>query len=310
MRQLIYWIALFGLCNISLNAQDLFESRRLSKEAGREGFATWSPDGKHIIYQHTEMEDRERKNGLWRVNADGSGAVQILEGVAEHPKWSPDGLWVVFDSDTGKNIKMISADGGEPKEFLPASIKIWNGGLPCWSPDSKQIAFIEGTTGSLYIYHLESSQLKRLYREEGLLPMPGGWTPDGISVLVALMDRQTRESTMWKFAADGQEKIQITGHHENFYRHMALSPDGIWLVYAVLVDGHLGLYIMPAEGGSSLPLAITAGAHNEGPSWSPDGKSIAFNSTRNQNADVWIMDLDLEKIIENPAQNVKRKNEE
>lgn len=296
MRQLLFFVALIGLGHIQLDAQDLFESRRLSKEAGREGFATWSPDGTQIIYQHTEMEDPEKKNGLWRVNEDGSGLEQILEGVAEHPKWSPDGLWIVFDSDTGKNMKMISADGGEPKEFLPSSIKIRNGGQPCWSPDSKQIAFIEGSTGTLYTVQLESGRLTSLYCEEGLLPMPGGWTPDGNFVLVALMDRQTRKSTMWKFSAHGREKIQITGHHENFYRHMALSPDASWMVYAALDTGHLGLYIMPAEGGKSLPLAITTDAHNEGPSWSPDGLSIAFNSTRNQNADIWIMNLDLDGI--------------
>lgn len=296
MRAVFFIIAFSGFCQIHLTAQDLFEARRLTTAAGREGFATWSPDGKEIIYQHTEMEDRKGKNGLWRVHADGSGALQILSGITEHPKWSPDGLWLVFDSDTGQNIKIVPAEGGDPREFLPSSIRIKNGGLPCWSPDSKQIAFIEGSTGSLYVIHLESGELKALYNQEGKLPMPGGWTPDGTYVLVALMDRETRKSTLWKFASDGKDKIQIKGHHENFYRHLALSPDGVWLVYAALVDNRLGLYLMPAKGGKSLPLAISADAHNEGPSWSPDGLSIAFNSTRNQNADVWIMDLDLDRI--------------
>ncbi|MEN8202111.1 MAG: hypothetical protein ABFS28_05895 [Bacteroidota bacterium] len=296
MRALLFLIAILGTCDIPLNAQDLFEARQLTKEAGREGFATWSPDGKQIMYQFTEKGNRDGKNGLWLINADGRGAVQIMEGVAEHAKWSPDGQWVVYDADTGQNIKMIPATGGEVREFLPDSIGIFRGGLPCWSPDSKQIAFIEGSTGSLFVLHLESGRLTSLYCEEGMLPMPGGWTPDGSYVMVALMDRQTRKSTMWKFAVDGQEKIRITGHHENFYRHITLSPDGLWLVYAALVDRHLGLYIMPAEGGSSIPLAISPGAHNEGPNWSPDGKSIAFNSTRGQNADIWIMDLDLDLI--------------
>ncbi len=61
-------------------------------------------------------------------------------------------------------------------------------------------------------------------------------------------------------------------------------------------DRHLGLYIMPTEGGASLPFAVTPGAHNEGAMWSPDGKKIAFISTRDGNADIWIMDLDLDEV--------------
>ncbi|MCK4993301.1 MAG: PD40 domain-containing protein, partial [Bacteroidales bacterium] len=86
------------------------------------------------------------------------------------------------------------------------------------------------------------------------------------------------------------------GHHENFYRHLAISPDGSLLVYAALEGRHLGLYIMPTEGGASLPFAVSPDAHNEGPIWSPDGKKIAFNSTRGQNADIWVMDLDIEEV--------------
>ena len=55
---------------------------------------------------------------------------------------------------------------------------------------------------------------------------------------------------------------------------------------------------MPAEGGISLPLAVTPQGHNEAPSWSPDGKKIAFNSTMSGNSDIWIMDVNIEQIIE------------
>jgi Tol biopolymer transport system component len=57
-----------------------------------------------------------------------------------------------------------------------------------------------------------------------------------------------------------------------------------------------GLYIMPSSGGKSLPLAVTANSHNEGAIWSPNGKKIAFNSTRAGSHDIWLMDVDIEKI--------------
>ena len=66
--------------------------------------------------------------------------------------------------------------------------------------------------------------------------------------------------------------------------------------------GFLGLYIMLSSGGHSLPLAVTPG-HNEGPVWSPDGTKIAFNSTRSENADIWIMDIDVAEVKQKLAQS-------
>jgi TolB protein len=296
MKKLAVLAAFLGICCLGLNAQDRFPVRQLTSDPAQQGFPTWSPNGKYIIYQHSDMHDTIGLNGLWRISSNGTGAKQIFNELAEHPRWSPDGSLVVFDADTGKNIKMIPAEGGETIVFLPDSIHIEHGGLPCWSPDGTQIAFLEGSGMSICVYDAKKGLIKSIFSKEGMLPMLGGWTPDGGCVLLALMDRESRKSTLWKVSSDGKNKKQITGHHENFYRYLALSPDASLLVYGVVNGRHVGLYVMLAEGGPSLPLIVTEGAHNEGASWSPDGKKLAFTSTRSGSFDIWIMDVNMDQL--------------
>jgi TolB protein len=281
--------------SISSSAQDMFPAKQLTSGPEQKGFASWAPDSRAIVHQISTWNDTLGKNGLWIVSAEGKEARRIFVGLAEHPKWSPDGKHIVFDADTGNSIKIIPSSGGNANKFLPDSVLIQNGGLPCWSPDGSSIAFVESKGLSLCTYNFKTGELKSIFQEEGKVPLPGGWWIDGKSILVSNTDLQTRKSTILKVAANGQKIEQIKGHHENFFRHLALSPDGSLLIYAALEGKYLGLYIMPSEGGKSLPLAVTSG-HNEGAVWSPDGKKIAFNSTRSGNFDIWIMDVDLEKI--------------
>jgi TolB protein len=283
-------------CAIDAHAQDRFKAVRLTSDPALEGFATWSPDGASIVYSRIAERDSCEKTGLWRVSPDGSRSAQVFSGLAEHPQWSPDGRHIVFDADSGKSIKIIPAKGGTPTGVVPDTMQIKDGGTPCWSPDGSQIAFLERGTMSLCVASLKTGQVARIFQKEGMMPIPGCWSRDGGGILVALMDRQTRKSTLWEISSDGREKKRIPGHHEGLYRHLALSPDGSLLVYAALEGRYLGLWIMPAKGGRSIPFVVSHPGHNESASWSPDGRRLAFTSTRSGNFDIWMMDVDVELI--------------
>ena len=50
--------------SVRLAGQDLFPVRQLTFDPAQQGFATWSPDSKYIVYQNTDMSDTLDKNGL------------------------------------------------------------------------------------------------------------------------------------------------------------------------------------------------------------------------------------------------------
>lgn len=64
----------------------------------------------------------------------------------------------------------------------------------------------------------------------------------------------------------------------------ALSPDGKTLCFTYLGD----LWTVPAGGGTASRLTVHE-ALDAYPRWSPDGKWIAFTSTRAGNADIWLI---------------------
>ncbi len=76
-----------------------------------------------------------------------------------------------------------------------------------------------------------------------------------------------------------------------------VSPNGKWVVYVVSeLDKESGksnsdLWLVPVAGGDPKRLTTSAGADNH-PRWSPDGKTIAFASSRGGTTQVWLLPID------------------
>lgn len=75
-----------------------------------------------------------------------------------------------------------------------------------------------------------------------------------------------------------------------------VSPDGKWIAYVetsvdLAANKSTGnIWLVPAEGGD--PRQLTRQGSNSRPRWSPDGRSLAFISTRSGDSQVWILPLD------------------
>ena len=75
-----------------------------------------------------------------------------------------------------------------------------------------------------------------------------------------------------------------------------VSPDGKWVAYSVStpdLDANRGasnVWIVPTAGGASLQL--TQSEHDSSPVWSPDGKTIAFLSSRSGDSQIYLLSMD------------------
>jgi len=110
---------------------------------------------------------------------------------------------------------------------------------------------------------------------------------------------------------DGSGKIQLTHNHVSD-DSPALSPDGQQIAFVSNRDGNDEIYIMPtpasqaqADANDSHPTRLTNNPGSDGsPQWSPDGKKIVFQSDRDGNSEIYVMNADgsgVTRLTNNPA---------
>ncbi len=96
-----------------------------------------SPDGKRIAVARSDKEIVRIYVG--EIAKWGSGEARALtETGSTLPRWSPDGKWILYSRDRGKEngVFVVSAAGGEPRRLTDS------GGWAVWFPDGKRIAYL------------------------------------------------------------------------------------------------------------------------------------------------------------------------
>ncbi|MBI4337501.1 MAG: S9 family peptidase [Chloroflexi bacterium] len=200
--------------------------------------------------------------------------------IASDPQLSPDGSTVAFVVTTVDQkedryhaaIWTVSTRGGQPAPFTSG---LWRDHSPRWSPDGTRLAFISDRSGTPQVWATtraggEAQQVTAV--EHGVSEF--AWSPDSsrIAIIAKVMEEEPR-----KGRSDARTITRL------YYR---TNDDGYF-------DGkRRHLFVAPAEGGVSRQL--TSGQWDDsGPTWSPDGKAIAFASGRDDKegysrvTDIW-----------------------
>jgi len=133
----------------------------------------------------------------------------------------------------------------------------------------------------------------KVFSEEGKIPIPACWSPDGKDIYVYLRDAGgPNASNLRRFrdragqaATDCREgsRLSVRG------RVARRLPAG----GGVCEGRNCNLWVMPAAGGKRVQITSGPG-YDDGPAWSPDGRRIAFVSTALRQ----LRDLDVEADIE------------
>jgi Tol biopolymer transport system component/DNA-binding winged helix-turn-helix (wHTH) protein len=127
-----------------------------------------------------------------------------------------------------------------------------------------------------------------------LAGMPGyevepAFSPNGNQVAFLELDGQN--SGIYTALVGGERSLRLTGHPNDCCA--AWSPDGLQVAFARLFENEVGIYVIPALGGTERRLYTEPRPLYPSLAWSPDGKVLAFPESRPHRGHSWITFLSL-----------------
>ena len=154
-----------------MQIQDLFRLVRVADPQ-------LSPSGKQVVYQVTEILDaskNSKKTQLWLSQVGASQSSRQITQSAKsdtHPRWSPDGSKILFESNRDGSSQLYVLDlevGGEPAKVTDIATGA-SGGI--WSPDGKKIAFYSAVNPKWSELSFAESNAKNKANEESIASNP------------------------------------------------------------------------------------------------------------------------------------------
>lgn len=219
------------------------------------------------------------------LNANGSSNQVLTRNPYDfesEPVWSPDGRKIAFvsDRDGEREIWVMNADGRGRRQLTHNDADEHD---PDWSPDGRQIAF-ERNDGlhdeEIYVVNTDGTGERQLTANETNDYSPS-WSPDGRQIAFA-SDRGGGRSDIFVMKADGTGQRSLTRTRAGGDRP-SWEPNGRRIVFEC---GAADLCMMSStNGGGFRRLARGPAGEMLAPTWSKDGRKIAFVSASSQSRD-------------------------
>ncbi|HKA18466.1 MAG TPA: winged helix-turn-helix domain-containing protein [Blastocatellia bacterium] len=260
----------------------------------------WSPDGKYLAF--TDRPFIQGGNNILLLSLENLETRRLMAPPAQsqgdwHPAFSPDGETLAFTRWTRYgvcDIYVVPIRGGEPKRLTFDDQPV--GGL-AWTADGQSIVFLSSRGDA-------SSRLWKISAAGGTPePLALGSNPTWIGMQFSISRQGNRLAYSIAFSDKNIWRMKVPsskGHSASPVKLISsslddwdaqFSPDGKRIAFESVRSGTLQVWVCEADGSNPIQLtyigeSFSGHAYGSGsPSWSPDGRQVAFDAAVEVNND-------------------------
>jgi TolB protein len=225
------------------------------------------------------VEKRDSKN-VYISDYDGANQIRVNSQRGRlniNPNWSPDGRSIAYTT-YGATVPQIVVSNlylGTKDTLTDEKSQAF---LPVFSPDGTKIAFMSDRGGQMdiYVMNRDGSGSRRLTTSTASDSTPT-WSPTGTQI--AFTSDRSGSAQIWVMDTDGLNVRRLT-LNDSYADRATWSPAPFnEIAYAARSGPGFDIRIYDVATGASRQLTNGEGS-NESPAFAPNGRHLAFTSTR------------------------------
>jgi len=269
-------------------ADDIHQQQRALRGVARTRLAFTSDRNRERIVGTVESRDVKE---VYIADYDGANARRITTNRQLNltPVWSPDARAIAYTSYRRGYPDLFIAliYQGVQEEPTKGGTQNW---LPMFSPDGTRIVFTSSRDGNpeLYVMNRDGSGLRRLTNHPAIDTSPT-WSPTGTQI--AFTSDRAGTPQIYIVGADGLNLRRLTTT-ESYADRPTWSPAPFnEIAFAARTGPGYDIKIFDLARGATRQVTFGEGS-NESPAYAPNGRHLAFTSTRTGRAQIFTVGRD------------------